>query len=886
MMADVVLFNGQEVNVVTSSASNRELTIGGGGRNNIGDEKQTLPGMIAQTYYMVGIRYEDQYVDDVTTETGATITRNKKRKRNDLPPPLLPRNQQTLSKVISMGFTKSIHSALENSSFVIDEKPASWSTPAIFQTDGDGGNDDENADKLKSVLLNTLVEKASSTKKKTDNLTTMKLCSILSDLYLILSASPGGIGIQRSFSESDKTNFSLDLHDDFEGDSSDPDVLTWSDHFQILLDRAPTFGNAPPPLGAPSEFVAASATDVDPSKLPKNIHSLPKSVQRRYRHQAMFPIKWTPSQKVANRIYGTGDWDPAKGNRAQSTENLGGFNGILLDTSFENGFQYNSSTLGSDLLGCLLAIGRGCVGSLREMREQNLEGEEEQTKGINARSSHHFGVLLELTFQNLNLLLGRIPQNMRFAVNVENWAMGALVAEVANHAPIANTRVAAIHIMNGMVTCVCGEAPDLSAENDQDEGDGTILTSPIYTGADGNVTNDYIIDYSDVVDENDDNLDVNSTNLCWDVSGRSQREFRFLSVAAARVSSASHSSSVYSNNKDDSSAALSGASIDNNDDRSFFYDYPPAGGGFLNEQIKNFWSCPSLPALKKILLDKSASNRMQISVDDATDDKLVVRAYREVLSVAVSNVSTVGLDRRDIFLDSLNLLTNIASEACKLVDDVNGVRDLLIEFDLSGKIVAVVEKLVKLLTVGCDDGGDEGEREAEEKAAAMRGGGGRHLRIVSATANTATLEQKIVKYVYDSELAFSSATALRYLGYVFNHEDSRSKTTATLQVLRSPSVISPLANMFLGIGYNVSQSGPHSVSAMWRSAGEAIVAIFSGRGKKGGRKKGEEDSALLSGLVQIDKDLVKAVTKMPNNASKMATDKETFYFNYISPLLS
>ena len=189
--------------------------------------------------------------------------------------------------------------------------------------------------------------------------------------------------------------------------------------------------------------------------------------------------------------------------------------------------------------------------------------------------------------QNLNLLLTSLTSNMHFAVNVENWALGSLVAAVCNTSPDLDTRAAAVHIMNGMVTCVSGEAPvkeeDVEDDND-DPNNNTIFNSPIYLDnvtSIGNGEDEYIIDYEEEGgDDGDQGYDNN--NLSWDITGRSQREFRFLSVAASRVAAATHACVVYNIAKDDVDA-LSGNNNNNNDDRSFFYDYPPAGGGYLNE---------------------------------------------------------------------------------------------------------------------------------------------------------------------------------------------------------------------------------------------------------------------------------------------------------------
>ena len=231
------------------------------------------------------------------------------------------------------------------------------------------------------------------------------VCSVQKDLSRFLQQSDFGLDI---FELGDK--------------QTELNHLTWSDHFQLLLDRAPSVGNMPNPSNPP---LNANGIQIQSEfRLPKNLHQLAYSVQRRIRHSAKYKIKMSASQKQASRIYGVGDWDASKSDFGSGSSNLdqpsGGFRGLVLYAGFESGYLHDSNCEGSDLLGCLTAIARGCLAFFNCPPTQNtsFQGGDHEDEHEHEHEQI-WQTLLDLALCSLNLLLTASVVNMRFAVNTE-----------------------------------------------------------------------------------------------------------------------------------------------------------------------------------------------------------------------------------------------------------------------------------------------------------------------------------------------------------------------------------------------------------------------------------------------------------------------------------
>ena len=239
-------------------------------------------------------------------------------------------------------------------------------------------------------------------------------------------------------------------------------------------------------------------------------------------------------------------------------------------------------------------------------------------------------------------------------------------------------------------------------------------------------------------------------------------------------------------------------------------------------------------------------------------------------------------------------MTNISNEACKLQDGENGVRDLFIDFDREGSIVPVINRLATMLTISSSDNGKSTE-PMDDKSPVVANGTKKSTRRSVPFGAPSQQERRTPKFVYDGEFAYAAAMAIRSLGDLFNHPSCRVEPPTTakkgtdserhlgaLDALTREGLVGGLARMFIGTGYATGNGGTEflngpvfvvSSSALWRAAGEAMAAVL-----------GDGDT-LTDDLASVSASLRRSVTNVANNTNRVAMEKESFYFNYIEPVM-
>ena len=133
-----------------------------------------------------------------------------------------------------------------------------------------------------------------------------------------------------------------------------------------------------------------------------------------------------------------------------------------------------------------------------------------------------------------------------------SWKLASICSEILHLKATSAAAANGLQILNSMVTAISGgEEPTPGDVDHQSEtAPPSQLTSPIFLEH-NHIVSDEPNKYNLGASQNDDsNFDTNNVHdnsgaLCWDISGKTQRDFRYFSVAMSSFATAANLSQVY-----------------------------------------------------------------------------------------------------------------------------------------------------------------------------------------------------------------------------------------------------------------------------------------------------------------------------------------------------